>query len=220
MIFPTIGKEQMSRRAPDLVGQRFGKLIVEAFAYSNPKSHWLCRCDCGVRKIIRVDVLKKCGGCGCLSIERSTTHGMSQTRFNHIWRKIKIRCGNPNDPAYPDYGGRGIRVEWISFADFKRDMYESYLQHCDIHGLKDTTIDRIDNNGNYSMSNCRWATRQEQADNRRSNRLLTHRNTTMTAKQWARRLGMNYKTLHTELSRGWDFDQIAEIMLGGAEVKP
>lgn len=200
-------------RIPNLIGKRFGRLIVEAFAFSNPKSHWLCRCDCGNCKIIRVDSLKKCGSCGCITIEKSTIHGMSGTRFNAIWRKLKGRCNNPKNPAYSYYGGRGIKVEWKSFLEFKKDMYESYVQHCDINGIENTTIDRIDNNGNYSASNCRWATAQEQANNRRSNCFLTFDGLTMTIKQWAENLGMNYKTLHTELSRGWEFDQIAEIML-------
>lgn len=206
-------------RIPDLTGKRFGKLVVRAFVYSNPKSHWLCQCDCGTEKIIRIDSIKRYGGCGCLAVERSTKHGMSQTRFNSVWRKLKIRCSNPNDPSYMDYGGRGIMVEWTSFAEFKKDMYELYLQHCDIYGVKNTTIDRIDNDGNYSAPNCRWATPREQASNRRSTRFRTYAGITLTTKQWAEKLGMNFHTLYTELDRGWEFEQIAEIMLSSSEVK-
>lgn len=201
-------------RIPDLTGKRFGRLVVKAFVYSNPKSHWLCQCDCGGEKIIRIDSLKRCGSCGCLTVERSTKHGMSQTRFNNIWRKLKIRCSNRNDASYVNYGGRGIRVEWASFIEFRNDMYESYIKHCDTYGVKNTTIDRINNNGNYSISNCRWATHKEQASNRRSTRFRTYNGVTLTTKQWAEKLGMNFHTLYTELDRGWDFKQIVEIMLG------
>lgn len=98
-------------------------------------------------------------------------HGMSNTRIYNIWRAMGQRCKNPNNLQYKDYGGRGIKIEWTSFEDFYRDMYEDYLRHEKKHGFKNTTIDRIDNDGNYCKVNCRWATKAEQMMNTRRTKI-------------------------------------------------
>lgn len=91
-------------------------------------------------------------------------------RFYHIWADMKTRCTNPNCKKYNLYGGRGIKVcnDWILYANFKRDMWESYQKHVKEFGEKQTTLDRINGNKGYSLDNCRWATYSEQAKNLRN----------------------------------------------------
>lgn len=109
---------------------------------------------------------------------------------------MKERCNNPNNPAYKNYGGRGIRIcdEWLKdYKVFKKWAIENGY-------TDDLTIDRIDNNGNYEPNNCRWVSNKVQANNRRSNVLITYKGKTQNIKQWALELGINYKTLHRRLT--------------------
>lgn len=91
-------------------------------------------------------------------------------RFYNIWYNMMDRCYNPKNPAYKDYGGRGIEVckRWHDYKNFQDDLWDSYIKHCEEFGIKDTTNDRYPNyNGNYELTNQRWATRKEQSNNRR-----------------------------------------------------
>jgi hypothetical protein len=161
----------------DLIGQRFGSLIVfEQTASLRPKARWLCRCDCG--KVISVDGYKLTTGrktsCGCESLNnngqprKQTEHhgGSNNSRLYRIYRQMRVRCGyadGAEDRVKRDYELRGIKIcdEW-------KDSFLAFQEWALSHGYRDNlSIDRINNDGNYEPSNCRWATSREQVRNTR-----------------------------------------------------
>lgn len=193
----------------DLSGQRFGRLMAVSPAGATPAGayRWHCRCDCGAQKVVTGMHLVSgdTASCGCLRRDINSAlharHRMVRSSEYKAWQCMRSRCLNPRNPDYRNYGGRGVAVceQWDSFESFLADM-----------GSKPSrahTIDRIDNNGNYEPSNCRWATRKQQNRNRRDNRHLSFRGQTKVLSEWIEELGLSRAAVNSRLHRGWSVER-------------
>lgn len=178
-----------------IIGKKFERLTVIAeLPNSNRGIHnFKCQCECGNENV--VDYYKLINGktksCGCYAKDRNTTHGKSDSRIYHVWIDFKDRCNNTNNTAYKFYGGRGISVcgEWIN-------SFESFYKWAMENGYTDDlTIDRIDVDGNYEPSNCRWATMREQANNRRNSIKIKCDGVEVPLTDIARKYGIPRQTL-------------------------
>lgn len=191
----------------DLTGQKFGRLTVIKRLSSDKWGHsrFLCQCECGNTKETSGDNLIRgfCQSCGCIqkevTIARSTIHNLCHTHIYKIWEGIKRRCFSKNDK---NYGGRGITIcdEWLNPENFyKWAMANGYK--------KGLSIDRIDVNGNYEPSNCRWVDMKTQQRNRRNNRFITYKGETHTLAEWAEIVGIKYFTLTNRLYDNWTVEK-------------
>jgi len=198
--------DRVKKELIDLTGKRFGRLIVKEVAYrlkeNGSQYYWKTICDCGNEKTIRGDHLKAglISSCRCLQKETATKHNLVNTPTWYTWRYMRSRCLNPQSTEYENYGGRGIKIckRWDSFINFFEDM-----------GWKpeDMTIDRINNDGDYTPENCRWATKIEQCNNTRRNVFIRFKNIELTISQWAKKLNINRITLGNRIRRGWTIER-------------
>lgn len=200
-------------RFQDLSGRIFGRLTVISHAGKRgEKNCWLCRCECGVQKVIMGESLRsgRAESCGCLNLEmvvaRSTTHGKTHTSEFHIWTGIIQRCTDPNSRAFADYGGRGITV-----CERWRNSFEAFLEDVGPRPTSGHTIERKDNALSYDKDNCEWATRVAQNNNTRRNVFITHNGVTRTIAQWARESGLKYAVLYRRLKAGMSIEEALTI---------
>ena len=191
----------------DLLNQKFGRssIVARADNSATGQARWLCRCECGIEKVMDSILLRsgRSKSCGCLKRDmlrksdlkhgHAPLSGVSPT-YNS-WSGMVARCTNPNHTTYRLYGGRGVRVceRWLNFANFLEDMGDK---------PSGTSLDRIDTNGNYEHSNCRWTDAKEQARNKRNNHILTIDGASKTVAEWSELLGIPASTISYRLVHG------------------
>lgn len=195
----------------DITSCRFGKLTaIKSLGRKKGKHlYWLCKCDCGKFIEVRKDSLTRglTHSCGCLIGEVAkqlyTKHNLYQSRLYKIYQGMKMRCYNPKNPRYNVYGARGIKVceEWLT--DFL-NFYNWALKN----GYNDNlSIDRINVNGNYEPTNCRWATDKEQAINTRRNHIIEYKGQQKTISEWAGIYNLAPSVLGARIRLNWDIEK-------------
>ncbi len=196
--------EEASRRQfEDLTGRKFGRLRVVSCAGQAKKCdnyRWECHCDCGEVVIVKAANLKNrySRSCGC----SQRKHMATNTPEYQAWQGMKNRCHNPNDASFSRYGGRGIKV-----CDQWRNDFKAFLRNVGPRPSRQHSLDRINNDGNYEPGNVRWALADRQARNRSNNVLVTHDGETLTAVEWAERLGIPASTFRKRLEKGWTHER-------------
>jgi len=203
-------RQPLSKQAP--VGSVFGHwTVVEHLPARHGHRYLRCQCVCGaIRDVMGGHIVRgKSTNCGCKhSRDGNRTHGLSDTRTHIIWMNMLDRCRRPNNKNFHQYGGRGISVcqRWDRFENFLADMGEA---------PKGLTLDRIDNDGNYEPGNCRWATKKEQCNNKRTTVTMTLDGLTMRLEQWATVKGLTLAAIYHRRCRGWTDEQVLLTPQGG-----
>lgn len=210
----------MDWRVQDLTGQKFGKLTVVSYIgkiheTKHSETYWMCLCECGNKKAIRRDKLIQgiTKSCGCIKTGRKVLHGESKTRLYRIYDHMRRRCENTKSHAYKNYGGRGIKVckEW-------RESFLEFSKWAKAAGYTDTlTIDRINVNGNYEPSNCRWVGCKEQANNKRDTIYLVYKGQKVSITNLAEELNVPRHIIYKKVRKGWDSQKIINSIIGERE---
>lgn len=213
-------KKPSKRGLKDERGNRYGRLLVESLDATNPRpcAWWVCICDCGQMRTLRGTDLRrgKVKSCGCLKrdlqAKRLYRHGFAGTPTYASWKSMNDRCCKPATNGYDNYGGRGIKVcnRWSDANDsgvvnFVEDMGRR---------PRGCTIDRIDPDGDYTPSNCRWATDKEQRNNMRT--AVTFRGETKSLTEWGRGVGISQTTMHARINKhGWSMEKALTTPIRG-----
>lgn len=203
----------------NMVGQRFGRLTViklsEKRTYSGG-TKWICKCDCGnTTEVSRTHLIR--GGvksCGCyakdyaknVTSKREFKHGYSDKKIYYVWQQMKARCNNPNEKAFRRYGGRGIKIcsEWQG-----KNGFINFVNWSLNNGYKEgLSLDRIDNDGNYEPSNCRWTTRKIQQRNMSRNLLITMDGETKCLAEWCEIKGVDYHRTLERYLKGYPLEAV------------
>lgn len=210
------------RQSEDITGQRFGRLVVLRRARSG-ETGWLVRCDCGKERFVQSTPIKTghTKACGCLNtthgytrdLSRSRNSDAEQRRLYWVWASMRARCERPSDRSFSSYGARGIRVcaRWASFESFLEDMGS--------RPSPSHQLDRIDNDGNYEPSNCRWVSVTQQQRNKRNSRLLALAGVTRTQAEWSETTGIPQQLIYQRIKRGWSLDQALGLTERAAAVQ-
>lgn len=221
-----------SRFLNDLTGKRFGRLKVISFnSIKNRYANWECECDCGNTTIVRGSHLIEGTtiSCGCYAKETArkkmkelaSTHNLSNSRLYKVYTSIKSRCYTKNNPEYKSYGERGI----IMCEEWKKN-FKAFYNWAIQNGYDETadfgkcTIDRIDNNGNYEPSNCRWVSMKEQSLNKRNNRKIEYKGEIYTVKEISKIKNCSYGAIQWRLNNGWSGNEIFEIDIDNIHFNP
>jgi len=195
-----IGKRE--KMQIDITGQKFNTLtaVKKVSVDGHGALEWLFKCDCG-NDFIAVGSTVKSGGihsCGCVKFESpSKTHGLSKTKEYNSWASIIARCENSKDTSYFRYGGRGIKM-----CERWRNSFEFFILDMGMSPSDSHSIDRKDNNKGYDPENCRWATKKEQALNRRSNNRIEIEGVTKCVTEWCEHFGISWHTYKTRKRNG------------------
>ena len=201
----------MARVAFDLIGKSYGKLkVLKRATNIGDRVAWKCLCSCGSKTVVRANQLTsgQTKSCGCLRVEEGRTGGHKRQKHGFTRPETQVlykthydminRCYNTEHPSYASYGGRGIRVcgRWrksgcVGLKNFIEDMKLR---------PKNKELDRKDNNGNYTPTNCRWVTRKTNSSNRRSARLIFFQGKKWSLTKWSQVIGISISTLHRRLT--------------------
>lgn len=169
-------------------------------------NYFCCQCECGRISEIRVNHFFSDNQTTCGRFHKKYENSIIGTKIYNTWNKMISRCYNPKNKKYYRYGERGISVckEW-------KNDYNSFYSWCINNGYRiGLTLDRINNNGNYEPSNCRWATRKQQQRNMCRNKIVTYKNETHCLSEWCEILSLNYSAISSRLLRGWSIERVFE----------
>lgn len=206
-LLPRTKIEKLELKKIEMIGKKFGRLMVLELKSTKSPYYWLCKCDCGVEKLVSETNLKYGNSlsCGCLAKElihkRFFKYDTKNNSTYNSWRGMLERCNYPKHISYERYGGRGIKVcdSWYNFDNFLKDMGTK---------PKGYQLDRINNSGNYEPSNCRWANLIDQGRNKRNNSFLVYNGETKTIAEWSRICNISPDLIQSRIKSGWDVEDV------------